>query len=69
MARPSSIELGLPIGWSAKADPFRLFRADGSLAASEGDVIRVTGVIPGETGPYCAFGRLLNITVLEVVAH
>jgi len=61
-------ELGLPAGWSTKADPYRIVRPDGTVAAAEGQIIRVTGTIPGNSGVYCSFGRLLNFTELEVVA-
>jgi hypothetical protein len=64
---PHLHELVLPPGWSAQANPYRLIRPDGSLAATEGDIIRVMGTIPGPTSSFCSFGRELDVTSIEVV--
>ena len=69
MWKPHLHVLGLPSGWYAEADPFRVFRSDGSLAATEGDLIRVTGVIRGDSSSFCHFGRDLYVTALEVGGH
>jgi hypothetical protein len=62
-----SYDLVLPQDWSVEVDPLRIYRPDGSLAASEGDVVEVTGEIPMESAGFLCPGPRIIATDLVLV--
>jgi hypothetical protein len=62
-------EIVIPEGWSAQANPYRLFRADGTVAATEGDEIRIMGEVPMDVSSVCQFGPQIIVGELETVPN
>ena len=62
-----AFEIVLPTGWSSKTNPYRLYRPDGTLAATEGDAIEITGNLPTGSASLCSFGH--QIVALDLVAR